>query len=115
MTYCSHCFGRRIPRTPPRPLLSQEGDDEGACDGSPEEGSEMRGAIFRADDFEHFMPKAVNVITQVAMQEVTTNPQLLGTYSQQQEFLRAKKAVQEFLRAKKAGKFENAKGMNGRR
>ena len=44
-------------------------------------GLEMMGAIFRADSDEHFTPRAVNVITQAAMQDVVDNPQLLGTYS----------------------------------
>ena len=44
-------------------------------------GEALMGAIFRTDDFEHFTPRAVNIITQAAMQEVVDNPQLLGTYS----------------------------------
>ena len=45
------------------------------------QGSSLMGAIFRADDFEHFTPRAVNIITQAAMQQVIENPHLLGTYS----------------------------------
>ena len=39
------------------------------------------GAIFRADTFEHFTPRAVNLITQAAMQEVTKDPDSLGAFS----------------------------------
>ena len=39
----------------------------------------MMGAIFRADNFEHFTPRAVNLITQAAMQEMFDG--LLGNYS----------------------------------
>ena len=41
----------------------------------------MMGCIFRTDDYQHFTPRAVNLITQAAMDEVVENPQLLGTYS----------------------------------
>ena len=44
-------------------------------------GKSLMGSIFRADDFQHFTPRAVNLITQAAMNEVVENPQLLGTYS----------------------------------
>ena len=39
------------------------------------------GAIFRVDNFEHFTPRSVNLLTQAAMKEVMQNPELLGTYS----------------------------------
>ena len=39
----------------------------------------MMGAIFRADSFEHFTLRAVNIITQEAMQELFDG--LLGNYS----------------------------------
>ena len=44
-------------------------------------GTALMGCIFRADDFEYFTPRAVNLITQAVMDEVVENPQLLGTYS----------------------------------
>ncbi len=44
-----------------------------------EKGEALMGAIFRADHFEHFTPRAVNLITQAAMQEMFDG--LLGTYS----------------------------------
>ena len=46
-----------------------------------EKGKALMGAIFRADDYEHFTPRSVNVITQAAMQEAVENPEVLGTYS----------------------------------
>ena len=44
-----------------------------------EKGEALMGAIFRADNFEHFTPRAVNLITQAAMQEMFDG--LLGTYA----------------------------------
>ena len=48
---------------------------------APDKGEALMGAIFRADDFEHFTLRAFNLITQAAMQEVVHNAELLGTYS----------------------------------
>ena len=39
------------------------------------------GAIFKTDDFEHFTPRAVNLITHAALHEDNPWHELLGTYS----------------------------------
>ena len=46
-----------------------------------DKGNVLMGAVFTADTFEHFTPRAVNLITQAAIQEVTKDPDSLGAFS----------------------------------